>query len=297
MSLQELNEAGQALVERYHEPNMGHIIDDYCEEIISTKIPKTIADMYVVDADAQRYYRHELDQFNTEHIYTGLMNNKDAFNMFDNWYRANYLTYEDTHDHYAEVFDCLAKNIDPRMEVAVICELIANGTKNYDEESVRYTFSKIDQDEKNRNRSVQIDENGNRYFDATPPKEFQKAIVRTCYKLARDFDSISLAQYISRDLYVSYNKPVNEYFYLGDDRTMKVSGYNNMNVISSLREALQNAINYLNDGLLWDDDFFYDMFDSMDCDVEILDNANEFQDADNIQDTDLFKTKDNDKSL
>jgi hypothetical protein len=265
--LQELEQGGNSLAERYNEPKMAQIIDEYCKEIINTKIDKSIADLYVLEADAQRYYHGELEHFNVGHVYSGIMYNADLNNRFIDWYKANYLTYEDLHDHYDEISECISKNIDPRMENVVITELISNGMKNYDEQSVRDTFEKIDEDERNRNRSIQTDENGRKYFDATPSKEFLKAIVRCCYKLARDFEPLQIAKYISGELSIVYDKPVKKSFYFDDDsKVVTVSANNNIDMVASLENAMTNALLYLNPD---DEDRIYELFDCRDCDIEI----------------------------
>ena len=275
MSLyQDLNEGVKYLADKYNEPDMDKIINDYCDEIIRTVKQDDIAKHYVLNVDRERYENKDgsltdIIQFNTGHIYSGLMYDNDLNIKFIQWYQENYLTYEDIHDHYLNIDDCINNNFIPGLGTVVISELITNGLNNYDIESVRNTFAKIDEDERKRNRGLQKDNDGKTYFDATPTKEFLKSIVRCCYKIARDFDPIQIAQYISRDLSISYDKPVERFFYIDDGKkTMKISGQNNNDLLDAMYDMLDYTLSIHDDDYGYDEEF-YNQLKSKDCDVDI----------------------------
>ena len=301
MSLyQDLNEGGRYLAEKYDEPDMAKIIDEYCNEVIRDNSDNEIADQYVLKAEKERFEeagnKENTRYFNAGHIYSGIMYDPELNADFISWYKKNYLTYEDLHDHYTDIDDCINKNFVPGLGTVVISELIANGTNHYDEESVKATLHKIDEDEKNRNRGIQKDENGRSFIDATPNKEFLKSIVKCCYKISRDFSPIQIAQYISKDLPISYEKPVERYFYIDDgDKVMTLTGQNNTDLLDAMYEMLSQTMTLHDDDFGYDEDF-YDNLYPKNCDMDISDTKRSFV-VSTDNDNDFDYTKDDEKSL
>ena len=289
--LQDLHDSVKILADKYHEPDMQKIIDDYCSEVVQTKQDKEIADHYVLESDKKDYLEGKILGFNDGHIFTGPMYNQRLNELFNRWYKDNYLTYEDTHDHYDEIGECIRKNTDPRLENAVISELIANGMNNYDEESVRSTFAKIDDDERKRDRRVKTDENGRRYIDNTPSKEFLKSIIRCCYKIARDFDSIQLMQYISRDLSIVYEKPVEKQFYVDDsNRVLTLTGQNNAVLMDAMYEMLSQTLSIHDEVYGFNEDFYENMVPN-NCEISIENTTFSYDDVSN-EESDISDNKD-----
>ncbi len=278
--LQDFENFTNNLAKEYNEPDMRNILDEYCEEVVRTNKPEAIADSYVLSADKERFEKSEgidkIDEFNSGHVFTGVMNNENLFNKFIDWYKANYLTYEDIHDHYDDLGKCLRDNFVPRLEHVVLAELIANGCKAYSAEDVKIAFAKIDEDEKNRNRGMQTDEDGRTFFDATPTKEFLKMIVRACYKAARDFEPIQMIQYISREANVSYEKPVERYFYVDDgDKVITLSGQNNNQVMDAMQEMLSQMFILHDDDFGYDEDLYDNLYPSA-CEMDICETTQSF---------------------
>ena len=245
--LQELNDLVIKLSEEYNEPNMQNIIDKYCNYIVNRYSNDEIANKYVLQAEKERYEKSEgidkIKEFNSGHIFSGMMYDPDLFNKFEYWYESNYVTDKDLNDHYSDIDKCIRDNFDSRMSVYVISTLLNNGIETMkDINAVKKAYENLDYKHDNYDKEGRI---------PLTSREFDKANIMTCHKIARDFEPIQIIEFISKELDFKYNQEVNVDLYVGEmDEDLNhdkitLTANNNKDMVHALSESLQMCLNEL----------------------------------------------------
>lgn len=97
-------------------------------------------------------------------------------------------------------------------------------------------------------------------------REFEKANVRTCYKIARDFDAMQILEYISKDLDFKYQKDVVADFVVNDDnnhdRSLLLYANNNKDMVEALQHILQRVLSAYENELGYDKEMLEEILDS-----------------------------------
>lgn len=256
-----LNELGQIINDMandYNEPDLNNIIDRYCDYIFKNKSQNEIADNYVLQSDKEAWLNKSIDTLNTGHIFSGLVYDKKCNDQFDRWYNENYLTDKDINATYDNISDCIKENFDYRLSNYIIAEVINNGLTNlHNEESVKESLKEID------NRHDEMENDKERKSFPIMSREFEKAVVKTSYIIAKNFDPMQILEYISKNLDFRYSDPVicefdldltNSYF-----NKLKIEANNNKDMMNILSDSLQILLNKYSENLYLEEEDIDDL--------------------------------------
>lgn len=255
--LQEIQNFPNDLNKKYNRTDMSEILEKYCERI--SKLPQQNVSDYVLDCDKERW-KSQKDDFgkpkeyvlNNGHVFSGVMNDEKLFNKFIDWFEDTYILDDDL-SKFESIQNTIEKHLDSRCEGMVISHLLDKGLETMkDKETVQNELFKIDE----RNDKEIVDNynariNGEKVRLSFLSREFEKALQKTCYIIANQHDPLDVAEYISKDLDLRFNKDVSTDIYLyndfseGNNKKVNISEPNYIHLINTLSYSLQNAVNYI----------------------------------------------------